>query len=375
MRKSIFFFMFLVLLVGCNSHQPFEITDAPRSSNKNVAKGPVPTKFFGENQHVQPLDIRGQDFNIVGEWYDDESILYVVDEGGVSKIYRYHLFTGEKELFMNTSAPVLTMKANEDHSMFLIHTSDSQNLAKLTAVDKEGNIQFEWEVNSFDLFYSWNPYNTNQVFVTSFLEDWSFQTHLLDISAEKTTKFEVFQPFIQWLDTNTISYLKWDQNELDYFAPLYSYHLDTKTEGLLFENIISFAAYKNLLVTYELIQGEDALAKVGFYHPERNKKLYEYKMPLLSDYSKWYIPSADYVSQQRKFYSFKPYSTGAFDTYGEKFELVSYDLSTGKEEIILEKVDDQPLNFSPNGFLCLYGFQFEKVIDMRTKSITELVIF
>ncbi|MCS0543622.1 hypothetical protein NXY55_26990, partial [Aeromonas veronii] len=172
--------------------------------------------------------------------------------------------------------------------MFLIHTSDSQNIAKLTAVDKEGNVQFEWEINSFDLFYSWNPYHPSEVFVTSFLEDWSFQTHLVDTQAKEKTKFEVFQPFIQWVSPNTISYLKWDQNELDYFAPLYSYHLDTKTEGLLFEDIISFATFKDLLVTYELIQGEEAFAKVGLYNPEKNKKLYEFEMPLLSDYSKWY---------------------------------------------------------------------------------------
>ncbi|MFD1781301.1 hypothetical protein ACFSFW_21825 [Fredinandcohnia salidurans] len=375
MRNLIFFFMFLFLLAGCNSHQPFDTSDAPNSRNKNVTKGPVPTEFFGENQEVQPLELRGEEFNSVGEWYDDESILYVTDDNGISKIYKYHLFTGEKELFIQTSAPVLTMKANEDHSMFLIHTSDSQNMAKLTAVDKEGTVQFEWEINSFDLFYSWNPYHPSEVFVTSFLEDWSFQTHLVNIQAEEKTKFEVFQPFIQWVSPNTISYLKWDQNELDYFAPLYSYHLDTKTEGLLFEDIISFSTFKDLLVTYELIQGEEAFAKVGLYNPEKNKKLYEFEMPLLSDYSKWYIPSADYVVEQKKFYSFQPYSNGAFDTYGEKFELVSYDISTRKEEVILEKVDDQPLNFSPNGFLCLYGFQFEKIIDMRTKKITDLVLF
>ncbi|MEH7239539.1 hypothetical protein [Bacillus sp. JJ1562] len=375
MRKWIYFFMFLFLLAGCSSHQPLDISDAPKSSNKNVSKGPVPTEFLGEVQQLHPLDLQGEDFNIVGDWYDDESILYVTDENGTSKIYRYHLFTGEKELFLKTSAPVLTMKANEDHSMFLLHTSDSQNQVKLTAVDKTGTVQYEWEVNSFDLFYSWNPYNTNQVFVTSFLEDWSFQTHLLDVHTQKSTKYEVFQPFIQWINSNTISYLKWDQNELDFFAPLYSYHLDTKTEGLLFENIISFVSYKDLLVTYELILGEDSIAKVGFYDPEKNKQLHEYKMPLLSDYSKWYIPSADYVAGQKKFYSFKPYSTGAFDTYGEKFEFVSYDMSTGKEEVILEKIDDQPLNFSPNGFLCLYGFQFEKMIDLKTKTVEDLVLF
>ncbi|MCC3356732.1 hypothetical protein [Bacillus sp. REN16] len=375
MRNLIYVFMFLFLLAGCNSHQPLDSSNAPKSSNKNVSKGPVPTEFLGENQHLQPLDLQKADFNSVGDWYDDESVLYVVDDNGNSEIYRYHLFTGEKELFFKTTAPVLTMKANEDHSMFLIHTSDSQNQAKLIAIDKAGTVQYEWTVKSFDLYYSWNPYNSNQVFVTSFLEDWSFQTHLLDIGAERTTKYEVFQPFIQWLNSNTISYLKWDQNALDFFAPLYSYHLNTKTEGLLFENIISFASYKDLLVTYELTQEEKSFAKVGFYNPEKNKQLHEYKMPLLSDYSKWYIPSADYVAGQKKFYSFRPYSTGALDTYGEKFELVSYDMSTGKEEVILEKMDDQPLNFSPNGFLCLYGFQFEKIIDLKTKTVEELVLF
>ncbi len=367
--------MFLVLLVGCNSHQPFDISDAPESGLKNVSKGPIPTEFFGDNHQIQPLEIQGEAFTTVGEWYDDETILYIIENGGGSEIYKYHLFTGEKELFFKTSTPVLTMKANEDHSMFLLHTSNSVNQATLVAVDKEGDVKHEWELNSFDLFYSWNPYSPDQVFVTSFLEDWSFQTHLLDITEQTTTKFEVFQPFIQWLDPNTIAYLKWDQNSLDFFAPLYSYHLDTKTEGLLFENIISFSTFFDLLVTYELIQGQEAQARITFSHPEKNTKMHEFSMPLLSDYSKWYIPSADYAAQQKKFYTFKPYSTGAFDTYAEKFDLVSYDMNTGKEEVILQKIDDQPLNFSPNGYLCLYGYQFEKIIDLKTESVSELVLF
>ncbi|MFS0861549.1 hypothetical protein [Fredinandcohnia sp. 179-A 10B2 NHS] len=373
MRIPIFFLYIVLFLVGCSSHQLLEISDVPKSSDKNVSKSPVPSEFLGENRPIQTLDMSGEAFNTVGEWYDNESILYVVDADGGSELYRYHLYSGERELFLKTDSPILTMKANEDHSLFLIHTSNFNNQATLTTVDKEGSILYEWEIQSFDLFYSWNPYQTDQVFVTTFLEDWSFQTHLLDVSTKNLMKFEVFQPFVQWMDANTISYLKWNQNELDYFAPLHSYHLDTKTEGLLFENIISFATYNQLLVTYELDHEKDAYGKINFFHPEMNKKLYEASVPLLSDYSKWYIPASDYAPLQKVFYSFRPYSTGAFDTYSEKFELVAYNLSTGKEEVVLEEVDDSPLNFSPDGYLALYGYKSENLIDIKTKTVIELV--
>ncbi|MFT4412624.1 hypothetical protein ACLM5H_02080 [Fredinandcohnia humi] len=375
MRIFIVFLYFVFFLAGCNSHQLSELGEVPRSGDKNVTKSPVPVEFLGESRQLQTLDITGESFNTVGEWYDNESILYVSDNGSGSSIYKYNIFNGEKELFLETKSQVLTMKANEDHSLFLLHTSNSNNQATLIAVNKQGTVIYEWDIESYDVSYSWNPYETDQVFVTSFLEDWSFQTQVLDLSNNTVTKHEVFQPFIQWIGPQTISYLKWDQNELGYFAPLHSYNLVKKTEALLFENIISFAGFHHLLVTYELDNERDSHGKISFYNTEMNKKLHEFSIPLLSDYSKWYIPSFNYVTIQKKFYSFRPYSTGSFDTYSEKFDLVAYDMVSGSEEVVLEKIDDLPLSFSPEGYYCLYGYQLENIIDLKNKKVMQLVTF
>src|SRR5690606_38228570 len=157
-----------------------------------------------------------------------------------------------KELFFSTNSPVITMKANEDHSLFLFHTSNASNQAEIVVVNEEGNHIFDWKVDAYDLFYNWNPYDKDQIFLTAFLEDWSFETYLLDVGEKTAKKYEILQPFIQWISKNELLYLKWDQNEPSFFAPLFSYNLESKNEGLLFENIISYSTYIDLLVTVEL---------------------------------------------------------------------------------------------------------------------------
>ncbi|MCH1624924.1 hypothetical protein [Fredinandcohnia quinoae] len=366
---SVFFF-----LTGCDSHQLYESSDVPMSSGKDVTKSPVPIEFLGDNRPIKTLDMSGEAFNTVGEWFDNESILYVSDRGeGGSDIYRYNIYTGEKNLFITTSAPVITMKANEDHSLFFLHTSNSSNVAEIIIVDKDGNRRFEKKIASTDIIYSWNPYQNNQVFVTSFLEDWSFQTNLVDIQNGTMEKYNVPQPFIQWIDHSHISYLKWNPNELDFFAPLFTYDLKTKTEGPLFENIISFSTFNQLMVTIEVDMEHESFGIYRFYHTDSKKKLQEMRLPLLTDYSKWNIPFNEYVPSQQMYFTFRPYSTGSFDTYSEKYELVSKSMSSGKEEVILEKVNDEPISFSPDGYLALYGYRFENIIDIREKKIIPLI--
>lgn len=374
MRVLMMILSMFLILTGCNSHHLYESSDVPKSSDKNVSKSPVPVEFLGEHRPILTLDISGEAFNTVGEWFDNESILYVNDRSdGGSDIYRYNIYTGEKSLFVTTPASIITMKANEDHSFFFLHTSNSSNAAEIIIVDKEGNKSFETEIESTDIIYSWNPYELDQVFVTSFLEDWSFRTSLVDVLENSMESYDVSQPFIQWIDKSHISYLKWNPNELDFFAPLFTYDLKTKTEGPLFENIISFSTFNQILVTIEVDMEHESSGIYRFYNTASKKKLQEMSFPLLTDYSKWNIPFNEYVPGQQMFFTFRPYSTGSFDTYSDKYEFVSLNMSSGKEEVILQKVNDEPISFSPDGYLALYGYRFENIIDIREKNIIPLI--
>ena len=366
---------FVILLVGCQpSHQLYKVSDVPYGKDRGLVKAPIPREFFTVAQELHTLDMSGEAFNTVGEWYDNESILYIVDVDGGSNVYRFNLFTGETKLFFSTETTILSMEANEDHTMFLFHLSGSRNHADLVAVDQAGTELYSWGVTSYDLDYTWNPYKADQLFLTTFMEDWTYNSSIVEIKNESTKPHQVPQPFIQWVDTTQIAYLKWNENEPSYDAPLYVHDLINGVDHLLLEHIISFSAFSDVLLTIEN-EKEESSNYYRFRKPFTSELLAEKKLPMLTDYSGWFIPSHDFVSSEKLFYTFKPYEFGAYDTYTKKFSLIEWSLESGTESTILEEVDALPLNFSPNGSFALYGYQFENLIDVKGKVVKPIVQF
>ncbi|QOR65518.1 hypothetical protein IM538_17140 [Cytobacillus suaedae] len=367
--------MFTVIFItGCqSSHQLYEVSDMPHKEEKDVLKGQVPAPFFSTSQQIFSLDMNGEAFNTVGEWFDDESVLYIVDKDGGSDIYYYHLFTGEKKLFYHTDAPIVTMKANEDHSLFLIHASSERNAAELFVVNKEGEKVYDWKINSFDLQFVWNPNVLDEIFVTAFLEDWSFSTFVLEIGEETMTPYTVNEPFVQWFDKQSISYMRWNQEEPVFSAPLYTFNFETNEESLLLEDVISFTTFKDVLFTVSNDKVQTTKGIYSLYDIGTMDKKKEIMVPLLTTYSRWYVPYHDYVTNQKKFYSFLPGESASYDTYTGKFELIAFSLEADESETILSSIDSLPINFSPNGYYCLYGYQYEKVIDVKAKEVKELI--
>jgi hypothetical protein len=364
----------VIFIAGCqSSHQLYEISDMPYKEEKDVLKGEVPVPFFSNSQQILSLDMNGEAFNTVGEWYDDESVLYIVDEDGGSDIYYYHLFSGEKKLFYHTDSPIVTMKANEDHSLFLIHVSSERNEAELLVVNKDGEKIYDWKINSFDLQFVWNPKAIDEVFVTAFLEDWTFSTFVLKISEETATPYTVSEPFVQWLDKASIAYMKWNQNEPSFNAPLYSFNFETNKESLLLEDLITFTTFKDVLFTVSNDKIQKSKGIYRLFDIETKDKKKEITVPMLTNYSRWYVPYHDYVTNQKQFFTFLPDESASYDTYTGKFELTAFSLESEDSETIVSDVDSLPINFSPNGYYCLYGYQYEKVIDVKEKEVKELI--
>jgi len=370
--KGSYMLVFLFLLAGCISHQLYEVRDVPYVKSKGVGKDPIPSTFMGDTKEIQALDLSGEAFNTVGDWYDDENVLYIKDQNDGSAIYRYDIYSGENELFFTTNNHVLSMKANEDHSLFLLHTSNERDIAELKVIDKTGNQVFSWEVESFDITYTWSPYQPDELFVSTFLEDWSFRSFVVNAKKESITTIDIPQPFAQWVDASSMVFINWEE-EPSYEAPLYRYNIKTGEQSLIMDKVISFSAFNELLVT---IENDIEKESYSFYHlqkPNEKKILSEFEMPMLSDYSGWFIPFQDYRKSTNTYYTFQPYDTGNYDAYKQGFEFIGVNVDSGEQETILEKIDCLPIRFSPNGRLVLYGYQFEQIIDIERKEINPLI--
>ena len=64
---------------------------------------------------------------------------------------------------------------------------------------------------------------------------------------------------------------------------------------------------------------------------------------------------------------------GEADIYDSGFDLVRFHLDSGKEEVIFTGIVNEPLSCSPSGEMFMYGYQFEKVLNIETKEIIDLV--
>ncbi|MCA1031729.1 hypothetical protein LCL95_11905 [Bacillus timonensis] len=377
MRALLLLTSILFVLAGCqSSHQLYEVRDVPKTKEKGLLKASFIEANNDEANKFKTLNIVGETFNTVGDWYDNNQILYVTDQNGKSNIYRFNLNTGETSLFYSSEVPILTLKANEDQSLFLIHTSKSKYTAEVIILDKLGNKTLSWQFESFDLFYSWNANKKDQLFITSFLDDWSFQSYVVDVTKKSVKEFSISQPFVQWIYDSNLIYMMFKENEPSLTAPLYLLDLGNQEEELIFNEIISFTSFNDYLLTVELAPEDESKGVYKFFKGKNLEKTsYSFTVPLLTDYSKMHIPYFTFNSNKGKFYTFEPYDTGSFDTYDLGFKLISYSVSESKIKTVLEEVDSMPINVSPNGNLILYGYQFEQIIDVKAKRIVQLINF
>jgi hypothetical protein len=85
------------------------------------------------------------------------------------------------------------------------------------------------------------------------------------------------------------------------------------------------------------------------------------------------VPYNDLTEKKGEFITLKPVKSAEADAYREGFELVSYDIENGSSNVIMKNLNNEPILLSPSGEAVLFGNRFEKVIDLKTKELRELV--
>lgn len=326
---------------------------------------------FFEEKKIHPLPLNYEEFSTVSEWLDNENILYIDRENERENIYCFNIYTGKRELFYTTDKQIVTVSASYDHQYFLVRTAPSTYEAELIILDKWGKEVFRWKVGSFDLLATWNPFVKSQLYVTTFLQDWSFQTYFINVSQKTVMESHLPIPFIQWVDRTEIAYLKWNENEPAFQAPLYRVNLVSKKEEKVFDDISFFSVFKDTVMTVTVENEPDAI--YSFYNLEMKNKLGEFKVPVLAKYSEWFIPEFDYVESEKRFYTFRPTTSGNYDQYNQKYDLLAYSHKNSQEKIVMKDIENKPIKFSPNGKLCLYGYYFENIIQIKDKKIVPLI--
>jgi hypothetical protein len=195
---------------------------------------------------------------------------------------------------------------------------------------------------------------------------------LLDIEQRKTTELTLPQPFIKWIGNEEVAYLKWDEESPSLFAPLMTKNLSAEDEKEILTEVLQFATFKNILMTVTVKDVEQLQASYTFYDKDK-KVLNSFSIPHLTMFSGWLVPYNDLNVSKGEFITLKPVKSAEADAYREGFELVSYNINSGSSNVILQDLKNEPILLSPSGEVALYGNRFEKIIDLKTKEVRELV--
>ncbi|MBM7604683.1 hypothetical protein JOC75_002686 [Metabacillus crassostreae] len=369
LTKCIFLFLLVILLgTGCiPSHQQEHNKELSSMRELPNDKKEVTPQFFGE-EVLTPLQINEALFHSVADWKDNNTILYILNNAQSSEVHTYNIHTGKTSLFYKSEFPILQVEANEDHDMFLIHTSPSNYEAELVIVNEKAELLYTTRIESFELNYIWNHLKGDQLFISSFKEDWTYDTYVLNVNNQKMTKNQIHQPFIQWLDEKHVSYLKWDQEKPSLTAPLFVYNIENQSETLIAEHVVANTNFTGFLSTIELVDANGDAA-VRFYNNENNEQLMEMPTRLVSLYSDWSVPYLDMDLNKDILYMLE------VNEAKTEFSLVSFSTKTEEKNVLIQSIENLPIKLSPSGEYALYGGRFEKIINLNKVSIEELITF
>ncbi|WP_413308791.1 hypothetical protein AA0X95_10985 [Bacillus sp. 1P10SD] len=369
-KKHLFFVLLLIFLTllstACaDKQQPKQKTNVTKETQKET------TPPEGADWKL-PISIPKGEFYMLGGWLSDTEVLYITNLEQTSSVYRYDLISGKSKLIYKSEYPIVTVKISPSKKNILIHSSPSSYEGMVTIIDKNGSEQMKQSFASYELDFEWNLFNESQILVTKFDEDWNFHLSLLDISKSKTVELALPQPFIKWIDEKNVAYLNWDKNTPTLFAPLIFRSIETGKEKTVLPEVIQFSTFPNLLMTVSIKNDDSSMAAYTFFD-EKMKEVFAFSIPQLTKFSDWLVPFYDYAENRGQFITFKPLNSGEVDSYKEGFELVSYNIKKKKSDLIMEDLDNEPILFSPSGNALLYGNRLEKIIDLKTKEIYELI--
>ncbi|WML59746.1 hypothetical protein [Neobacillus sp. PS2-9] len=358
-------FLTLLLTACADKQQPKQKTNVKKETQKE-------TTPYEEADWKLPISIPEGEFFMLGGWLSDTEVLYITNLEQTSSVYRYNLLSGKSKLIYKSEYPIVTVKISPSKKNILIHSSPSSYEGVVTIIDKNGSEQMKQSFASYELDFEWNLFNESQILVTKFDEDWKFQLSLLDTSKLKTVELSLPQPFIKWIDEKNVAYLNWDENTPSLFAPLIIRSIETGKEKTVLPEVIQFSTFPDLLMTVSVKKDDSTVAVYTFFDKEL-KESFTFSIPQLTKFSDWLVPFYDYSKNRGQFITFEPLSSGEVDSYTEGFKLVSYNIKRKKSELIMEHLDNEPILFSPSGNALLYGNRFEKIIDLKTKEIYELI--
>ncbi|MFJ7746171.1 hypothetical protein [Peribacillus sp. NPDC097295] len=306
-------------------------------------------------------------------WLDSNTILYAEKKDGTDsrQLMEWNLETNASTIFYQPASDFTEVSISPSGKHVMISSFTSSGKASITILDRTGNPQYSLVIPAYELAFDWNAYQEGMLFVTSFYEDWTYSSYVINAEEQTVQSLDFPQPFAQWDSENGLMFLDWNRNEPALTAPLERKALNDKAEENLMLDVIHFKKVKTTLMTIQVETEKHDRGTYAFYD-DTNKSIQSFSVPLLKSFSDWVIPAYDLLEKDKELVTFVPVESKDADQYENKFTLTKMNWETGAQEELMKDMENEPLSCSLDGSLCLYGNQFEKIIDMKTHQIKKI---
>ncbi|WP_342670292.1 hypothetical protein [Bacillus solimangrovi] len=373
MRLHVRLFLLMLcflMLVSCSSAQLVKEAASHKLSIKE--KEEISVSFF-TNKTIIPNQSEGQSFHGVVDWYDNDSVLYLGQEGSFSNIYTYDLFSGKSNLFYSSEHLISEVSSNESNTLFAVQSVQTNQKTLLQILDREGEEFFRWDGYVDRVQVMWHPLKDKELILSVLEKDWTFSVLHVNIVTGNLTPIDVDNPFVQWVDNDHIAYLNWYQDEQSFTAPVIITDVNSMEVEHTLQDFFAIFSFPHYLLGLSSIGPSHDLAQFTFYDSMTLNEIVQMTVPVLQTYSEQqWIPNYSFDSHNEIFYYFRPIHSGNISKYDNDFELTSFSLRDQEEKVIHVSERNVPLKVSPDGSLCIVGDRLENVIIFESGQLVPL---
>lgn len=297
-------------------------------------------------------------------WLSDSEILIAEIEEGNYILRSYNFKNGEKKDIFKENMMVINTKIHSSKEYIALHISESPASAIIKIIEPNGTLVEEVKIESSELHMDWNDEDASLMMITAFYEDWSFDTFIYDIDTQNLTLFESPDPFVKWLDEDTLLSLQWSEHALSGGQIVKIHWRSGDSELTDLSNVVFFDAYGGQLLT---VHPKDNEKEMIYKILERNgETVAEWSAPALSNYSQWFIPEVQWLDNGSMI-TLRPIQQGLIDETSPEFQYVK--VLNGEVEVLEEKVEEAAFNCSPDGSLCLSGYESDRIIQFEPYNV------
>lgn len=182
-RLAFVFIVFSIVLYGCMPNQ------------ERLEEEPMKIKVI-EDHHYE---------RVVG-LISDRTIAYIASDSVKSALKTVDLFTGKVETIVEKEGEIQNVYYHSKAKQYFVQWTSDIAPYEAELYDAEGRFIYWFPVKGVELYVNWNEDDASQLLLTTFNEDWSYETYHYDIALEHGRWIASPSPFPIWWNDSIVYY-------------------------------------------------------------------------------------------------------------------------------------------------------------------------